>query len=40
MTGGLRQGEERGVEQIEFEDKGLRQMYEDECARNGVTAQM
>lgn len=36
------QGEERGVEQIEFEDedKVLRQMYEDECARNGVTAQM
>ena len=36
------QGEERGVEQIEFEDedKVLRQMYEDECARNGVAAQM
>ena len=36
------QGEERGVEQIEFEDedKILRQMYEDECARNGVEARM
>ena len=36
------QGEERGVEQIEFEDedKVLRQMYEDECVRNGVAAQM
>jgi gentisate 1,2-dioxygenase len=36
------QGEERGVEQIEFEDedKVLRQMYEDECARNGVAARM
>ena len=36
------QGEERGVEQIEFEDedKVLRQMYVDECARSGVEANM
>jgi gentisate 1,2-dioxygenase len=36
------QGEEGGVEQIEFEDedKLLRQMYVDECAKNGVVPQM
>ena len=36
------QREERGVEQIEFEDedKGLREMYEQECAKNGIRANM
>ncbi len=36
------QREEGGIEQIEFEheDRQLRQMYEEECARNGVTVNM
>lgn len=36
------QREERGVEQIEFEDEDqtLKEMYLDECAKNGVTADM
>lgn len=36
------QSEERGVEQIEFEDedKDLREMYEKECAKNGITVNM
>lgn len=36
------QGEERGVEQIEFEegDEWMRKMFADECAKNGVTVDM
>lgn len=36
------QREEKGLEQIEFEheDGALRKLYEEECARNGVTVQM
>jgi gentisate 1,2-dioxygenase len=36
------QREEKGLEQIELadEDDKLRQMYEEECARNGVSVQM
>ncbi|MFQ5851828.1 MAG: cupin domain-containing protein [Candidatus Binatia bacterium] len=36
------QREERGVEQIEFEDedKALRELYERECAKNGVSVNM
>ena len=36
------QREEKGLEQIEFEDEDdkLRQMYAEECARNGVKVQM
>jgi gentisate 1,2-dioxygenase len=36
------QREERGVEQIEFEDEdqSMRELYENECAKNGVTVNM
>ena len=36
------QREERGVEQIEFEDEddSMRKLYEDECAKNGVRVDM
>ncbi|MBI2360537.1 MAG: cupin domain-containing protein, partial [Deltaproteobacteria bacterium] len=36
------QREERGVEQIEFEDEdtAMRKMYEEECAKSGVRADM
>jgi hypothetical protein len=36
------QKEEKGVEQIEFEDEddAMRRMYEEECAKNGVKADM
>jgi hypothetical protein len=36
------QGEEQGVEQIEFEegDEAMRKLFADECAKNGVKADM
>jgi quercetin dioxygenase-like cupin family protein len=36
------QGEERGVEQIEFEegDEWMRKLFAEECAKNGVTVDM
>jgi gentisate 1,2-dioxygenase len=36
------QKEEKGIEQIEFEDEddSMRRMYEEECAKNGVKADM
>src|SRR3990170_1872546 len=36
------QKEEKGIEQIEFEDEddSMRKMYEEECARNGVKVDM
>jgi gentisate 1,2-dioxygenase len=36
------QREEGGIEQIDFEDEDreLRRMYEEECARNGVAVAM
>ena len=37
-----RQKEEKGIEQIEFEDEddSMRKMYEEECANNGVKVDM
>ncbi len=36
------QGEERGVEQLEFEevDESMKKMYAEECAKNGVKVDM
>jgi hypothetical protein len=36
------QKEEKGIEQIEFEDvdDSMRQMYAEECAKNGVKVDM
>jgi hypothetical protein len=36
------QGEERGVEQIEFEegDEWMKKMFAEECAKNGVKVDM
>ena len=36
------QREEKGIEQIEFEeeDTSMRKMYEEECAKNGVKVDM
>jgi hypothetical protein len=36
------QKEEKGIEQIEFEDvdESMKKMYAEECAKNGVTVDM
>jgi hypothetical protein len=36
------QKEEKGIEQIEFEDQDdtMKRMYAEECAKNGVTVDM
>jgi hypothetical protein len=36
------QREEKGIEQIEFEeeDTSMRKMYEEECAKNGIKVDM